>query len=585
MKKVFTLVLIAFSIMSRGQVGVGTTSPNSTLDVRGSFSVPITTFSGNTTAGTSDNMLVFTGSSATTLTLPTATSIEGRIYWVKNGGTATVTIATTSSQTIDGLGAWSLTQGKTLRVVSNGSNWYVASETYPGSTATTGWLYDGNSVGSERTLGTTSNYALPFITNNTERMRISNTGNVGIGTSTFNGSYPERLIVDAGSSGNTNFQNVIVGKGNTNSYAQLNIQNNSAGTAASSDVVATSNNGNETVNYVDMGINGGGNTSSGVLGGANTAYLYSAGNDFAIGNNTASKNLNFFTNDGTNTERMRINSAGSVGIGTSSFDGANPERLLVDAGTASTDFLNAIVAKGSTNSYVQFNIQNTKNGGQSSTDIVATADNGTETANYVDLGINSSTYNNGASSLLNYANNAYLYSKGEDFVIGNASASRAMIFFTGGDAPANEKFRLNSSGFVMTAGVASSILPSTDNTYNLGSGAKRWGAVYAANGTIQTSDMRLKTNIHTLNYGLREVMNMRPVSYNWKDKPNSNHKIGLIAQEVRSLVPEVVIGDETIENLGMNYAELVPVLVKAIQEQQKQIETLAKEIEKLKRKH
>ena len=137
----------------------------------------------------------------------------------------------------------------------------------------------------------------------------------------------------------------------------------------------------------------------------------------------------------------------------------------------------------------------------------------------------------------------------------------------------------------MTTGVASHILPSTDNTYNLGSGAKRWGVVYAANGTIQTSDMRLKTNIHSLNYGLREVMNMRPVSYNWKDKPNSNHKIGLIAQEVRSLVPEVVVGDETKENLGMNYAELVPVLVKAIQEQQKQIETMAKEIEKLKRKN
>ncbi|MES1220678.1 MAG: tail fiber domain-containing protein, partial [Bacteroidota bacterium] len=351
---------------------------------------------------------------------------------------------------------------------------------------------------------------------------------------------------------------------------------------ASSDVVATSNNGNETTNYVDMGINGGGNTSTGVLGGANTAYLYSTGNDFAIGNGTASKNLNFFTNTGgTNTERMRIYSLGSVGIGTSTFDATNPERLLVDAGSTATDFQNVIVAKGNTNSYVQFNIQNTNASGQASTDIVASADNATETNNYVDLGINSSSYNNGSSSLLNGANNSYLYSKGEDFVIGNASTSKSIIFFTGGDAPANEKFRLNSNGVVMK----SDLYPSADNTYLLGKTGARWSAVWSANGTIQTSDMRLKTNIHSLNYGLREVMNMRPVSYNWKDKPNSNHKIGLIAQEVRSLVPEVVIGDESKENLGMNYAELVPVLVKAIQEQQKQIETMAKEIEKLKRKN
>jgi len=88
-----------------------------------------------------------------------------------------------------------------------------------------------------------------------------------------------------------------------------------------------------------------------------------------------------------------------------------------------------------------------------------------------------------------------------------------------------------------------------------------------------------------LNYGLREVMQMRPVSYNWKDNPRGNHKVGLIAQEVKALVPEVVVGDETKETLGMNYSELVPVLNKAIQEQQQQIKSMAKEIEKLKRKH
>jgi hypothetical protein len=90
------------------------------------------------------------------------------------------------------------------------------------------------------------------------------------------------------------------------------------------------------------------------------------------------------------------------------------------------------------------------------------------------------------------------------------------------------------------------------------------------NGTIQTSDIRMKTNIKNLKYGLSEVLKFRPVSYTWKSDANSK-KIGLIAQEVQDVVPEVVTDGEY---LGMNYAELVPVLIKAIQEQQKLIDEL-----------
>lgn len=114
-------------------------------------------------------------------------------------------------------------------------------------------------------------------TNASQKMYINSAGSVGIGTSTFNGTNPEKLLVDAGT---TTSYNVISGKGSINNYLQLNIQNNSSGTVASSDIVATANNGSETVNFVNLGINGGGNTSTGQLGGANTAYLYSTGNDF-----------------------------------------------------------------------------------------------------------------------------------------------------------------------------------------------------------------------------------------------------------------------------------------------------------------
>jgi len=125
--------------------------------------------------------------------------------------------------------------------------------------------------------------------------------------------------------------------------------------------------------------------------------------------------------------------------------------------------------------------------------------------------------------------------------------------------------------------VAGSVSPSSSGNYNLGSSSSRWNQVYATNGTINTSDRRMKKNIQNLRYGLKEVMNLQPVSYNWKDSAHKENKIGLIAQDVRKVIPEVVVGDETKETLGMNYAELVPVLINAIKEQQKQIDELKKE--------
>jgi len=92
---------------------------------------------------------------------------------------------------------------------------------------------------------------------------------------------------------NTSSINVISGKGNLNNYLQLNIQNTNQGTQASSDVVATANNGNETVNYIDMGINSE-NYSQNFIGAANDAYLYSIGNDLHIGNAAPNRPLQFF---------------------------------------------------------------------------------------------------------------------------------------------------------------------------------------------------------------------------------------------------------------------------------------------------
>ncbi|MGA7304376.1 MAG: tail fiber domain-containing protein [Rhodothermales bacterium] len=129
---------------------------------------------------------------------------------------------------------------------------------------------------------------------------------------------------------------------------------------------------------------------------------------------------------------------------------------------------------------------------------------------------------------------------------------------------------IETSGDVRFEGDA---YPRYSSQFSLGRSGNEWSAVWATNGTIQNSDRRLKQAITPIGYGLRDVMRLEPVTYEWRAHPEQGTKLGLIAQDVAPIIPEVISGSAD-ENkfLGLNYAELVPVLVKAIQEQQATIE-------------
>lgn len=146
-----------------------------------------------------------------------------------------------------------------------------------------------------------------------------------------------------------------------------------------------------------------------------------------------------------NIPRITIDSAGNVGVGNAPvFTPSNKEKFLIDAGT--TTSINLMSAKASINNYLQLNIQNKSTGANASSDVVATADNGDESNNYVDLGINSSGYNAG---FFGSANDAYLFNIGQNFLIGTGSTGKSLIFLTGGgDQATNERMRISSGGNV-----------------------------------------------------------------------------------------------------------------------------------------
>ena len=108
--------------------------------------------------------------------------------------------------------------------------------------------------------------------------------------------------------------------------------------------------------------------------------------------------------------------------------------------------------------------------------------------------------------------------------------------------------------------------------------------------TSVTSDIRLKENIKPLENNLNKILQLKPSSFTWlvKDKQDD---IGLIAQEVEKIIPEVIKTNVSIgktkeflkgdNHKTVDYSKITTHLIGAIQEQQKQIDELKKKIEEL----
>ena len=120
-----------------------------------------------------------------------------------------------------------------------------------------------------------------------------------------------------------------------------------------------------------------------------------------------------------------------------------------------------------------------------------------------------------------------------------------------------------TSGTLATGNTSSSKL-----TYNPSTGTLTSTII------TSSSDFVLKKDIFTFENALEVIKSLRGVSFKWKDNDTKN--IGLVAQEVEQVLPEVVKEDLGLKSI--NYSSIVGVLVEAIKEQQIEIEILKKKI-------
>ena len=161
----------------------------------------------------------------------------------------------------------------------------------------------------------------------------------------------------------------------------------------------------------------------------------------------------------------------------------------------------------------------------------------------------------------------------------------------------SERARIDSSGNLLVGttsvpsggqkmNIAGGITPNSDNAYIFGNSGLRWQALYAANGSIQTSDEREKTDIIDSPLGLDFITSLRPVAYKFKVGKNevledgsvvpvagTRQHFGLLAQDVKQKVGNVDFGGWILTDTtdaqsaqGLRYDEFISPLIKAIQE-------------------
>lgn len=146
-------------------------------------------------------------------------------------------------------------------------------------------------------------------------------------------------------------------------------------------------------------------------------------------------------------------------------------------------------------------------------------------------------------------------------------------------------FARQSNGYVAIGNTAPTQMLDVSGTIRvrgMGTGAVAGTVSRTTDGTLITgsSDIRLKDDIQPLLNSLQKVLQLQGVSFRWKTDPQKRKAIGLVAQDLEKVFPELVFTNENDGYKGINYAELTAVLIEAIKELKTEVECLKAEVEK-----
>lgn len=107
-------------------------------------------------------------------------------------------------------------------------------------------------------------------------------------------------------------------------------------------------------------------------------------------------------------------------------------------------------------------------------------------------------------------------------------------------------------------------------------------AGFAISRSWQThSSRRWKNDIRRIADGLSIISRLEPSNFRWNDDPTNKEDAGFIAEEINTVMPFATAYDEHGSPIGLDLTRIIPYLVSAVQQQQAQIEALAKQIELL----